>query len=479
MKIAIGGIASENCTFSSLLSREEDFMVLRGEDLLARYPFMQSNQGVSSIPLMYARALPGAPVEAGFYGRVKKEFLQKLEENGPVDGLFLHMHGAVYVEGMEDAEGDFIAAARKIVGKNCIIAASYDLHGNVSARVMQNVDILSAYRTAPHVDVPETLERAYGLLIKCLTQGIRPYKAFIPVPILLSGEQTSTEWEPGTSLYRQIPEVISNYGLLDASILIGYVWADEPRSTACVTAFGMDQAKVELAARYLAQKFWDVRHLFRFGTTAAGVDECIQIAMGSTEHPIVISDSGDNPTAGGAGDTPFMVERMLALGVKDAVFASIADPEAVRKCEAAGAEAIVELSLGGKLDAIHVKPLVVKVQVKSLHVVPWALNRQGDYTIMNHIAVVAERVQGILIIIAERRTPFHHISDFTNLGIDPHQHKIVVVKIGFLEPELKTLAAKSLLALSPGTVDQNTVEKKYYKIHRPMFPFDKDFDWAP
>ena len=152
MKIAMGGIASENCTFSSLLSREEDFMVLRGEALLARYPFLQSYQGVSTIPLLYARALPGAPVEAGFYGRVKKEFLQKLEENGPVDGLFLQMHGAVYVEGMEDAEGDFIAAARKVVGKNCLIAASYDLHGNVSARVMQNVDILSAYRTAPHID---------------------------------------------------------------------------------------------------------------------------------------------------------------------------------------------------------------------------------------------------------------------------------------------------------------------------------------
>jgi microcystin degradation protein MlrC len=299
------------------------------------------------------------------------------------------------------------------------------------------------------------------------------------VPILLSGEQTSTEWEPGASLYRLIPEVISDYELLDASILIGYVWADEPRSTACVTAFGMEPAKVESAAKYLAQKFWDARRLFKFGTTAGSVDECIQIAADSTEHPIVITDSGDNPTAGGAGDTPYVVERMLALGVKDAVFASIADPEAVRICEAAGPGASVELSLGGKLDTIHVRPLVVKIQVKSLHVLPWTLNSQGDNSILNHIAVVAERAQGILVIITERRTPFHHISDFTNLDIDPHQHKIVVVKIGFLEPELKALAARSLLALSPGTVDQNTVEKKYYKIHRPMFPFDPDFDWAP
>jgi len=201
------------------------------------------------------------------------------------------------------------------------------------------------------------------------------------------------------------------------------------------------------------------------------------MAEKAPERPVVISDSGDNPTAGGAGDSAFVLERMLALGVRDAVFASMPDSEAVRRCEAAGVGSIVELSLGGKLDPVHTQPLAVQVKVKSLYVLPWTLSRQGDKSIMNHIAVV--EAQGMLVIVTERRTPFHHIKDFTDLGIDPHQHKIVVVKIGYLEPELKALAAKALLALSPGAVNQDTVNIEYTRIHRPMYPFDADFKWLP
>ncbi len=477
MKIALGGLACECCTFSPLLSREEDFTILRDNDLLASYPFLRAYPEVSTVPLLYARALPGGPVERRFYERVKKEFLQKLEENGPLDGLFLHMHGAINVEGMQDAEGDFLTALRSQVGKDCFIAASYDLHGNVSAPVMASVDLLSAYRTAPHIDGYETLERVYSLQIKCLKEGLVPYKTFIPVPVLFSGEKTSTEWEPGAGLYRKIPDVISGNEVMDASILIGYVWADEPRSSACVTAFGMNHEEVQSAASYLAQQFWEVRRQFQFGVTAGSIDSCIQIAAHATEQPVVISDSGDNPTAGGAGDTPCVLERLLALGVKDAVFASIADAEAVRKCEAAGVGSSLTLSLGGKLDPVHARPLEITAQVKSLHVLPWTLNRQADKIIMNRLAVLD--VQGILVILTERRTPFHHIKDFTDLGIDPYQHKIVVVKIGYLEPELKTLAARALLALSPGAVDQDTLNIKYTQIHHPVYPFDADFEWFP
>ena len=477
MKIAIGGLACECCTFSPLINREEDFSIWKGADLLKRYPFISSYAEVTAVPLFYASAIPGGPVEAQFYIRAKKDFLQRLEQNGPFDGIFLNMHGAVYIEGMEDAEGDFLTSIRSLVGPNCFIAASYDLHGNVSPRVMQSVDFLSAYRTAPHIDWYETVERVFSVLVKCVSSGVKPYKTFIPVPVLFSGENTSTEWEPAGSLYRKIPGVISGDGVIDASILIGYVWADEPRSSGCVTAFGMDRDKVDAAARYLAQQFWDVRSQFKFGVTADSVDNCIQIAQLSPEQSVVISDSGDNPTAGGADDTPFVLERMVALGVKDAIFASIADAEAVQKCEAAGSGSSIELSLGGKLDPIHARPLPVKGQVKSLHVLPWTLNRQVGTSILNHIAVVD--VQGILVIVTQRRTPFHHISDFTSLGIDPYQHKIVVVKIGYLEPELKKLAAKALLALSPGAVNQDTVSIKYEKIHRPMYPFDTAFDWAP
>ncbi|MBE0698565.1 MAG: M81 family metallopeptidase, partial [Anaerolineaceae bacterium] len=189
MKIGIGGLHIESCTFSPLLSGDKDFKLLRGSALIDSYPFLSTDADISTVPILYARALPGGPIEAPFYQRIKAEFLQKLEENGPFDGLFLHMHGAVSVEGIEDAEGDFLSSIRSSVGKNCFIAASYDLHGNVSSQVMNCIDFLSAYRTAPHVDWYETLERVFAFLINCLRQDIRPHKSFIAVPVLFSGEK--------------------------------------------------------------------------------------------------------------------------------------------------------------------------------------------------------------------------------------------------------------------------------------------------
>jgi len=477
MRIAVGGIHIESCTFSPLLSRETDFRIARGQALLDHFPFLSAEKDVTLFPILYARAVPGGPVEMVFYRRFKQEFLAGLRACLPLDGVFLPLHGAVSVEGMQDAEGDFLAAIREVAGKECFIAASYDLHGNVSPGVSASVDFLSAYRTAPHIDWQETQVRAWSTLLRCLRERFRPVQAYIPVPILLPGEQTSTEWEPAASLYHLIPHVIDGEDVLDASLLVGYVWADEPRSTATALAFGKDLQKTREAARFLARSFWDARLAFHFGVPAISVDECLREASCATERPVVISDSGDNPTAGGAGDIPFVLQRMLALGIHSGVVAGIADVAAVECCESAGAGALVELSLGGKLDPLHGSPLEVAARVVSLHVLPWTLDRSSRQSVMNHIAVVD--VQGIQVVLTQRRTPFHHIADFTSLGIDPYRQPVIVVKIGYLEPELKALAAKSLLALSPGAVDQNITQLDYRAIRRPMFPFDADMEWSP
>ena len=174
------------------------------------------------------------------YDAFKAEFIHSLKELLPLDGLYLPMHGAMYVEGMQDAEGDWISAAREVVGAECLISASYDLHGNLSRRIIDNIDMLSAYRTAPHIDVQETMQRACAMLLDCATRRIRPTLVWAPVPVLLPGERTSTEDQPAKDLYAQLPLRNATLGVLDASLLVGYVWADEPRATASVVLTGTD-----------------------------------------------------------------------------------------------------------------------------------------------------------------------------------------------------------------------------------------------
>lgn len=468
MRIALGGIATECCTFSPILSRQEDFTVFEGEALLdiERYPFLE-NIGVAFIPTFRARALPGGQVERKTYEAFKEIFLTRLQAALPLNGLYLDMHGAMNVEGMDDAEADWYEAARAVVGANCLISASYDLHGNISQRIIDALDMLTAYRTAPHVDTEETRIKAFNMLIHCLKENIRPEKLWLPVPIILPGERTSTEYEPTKSLYASLQNVDQVAGILDASILVGYVWADEPRSTASIVLTGTDKKAMETEAKKLAQHYWNLRENFNFSVPAGSIDDCINWALESPHKGIFISDSGDNPTAGGVGDRADFLERLFTLKVEDAVLGGIADAPATEVCYQAGVGSEVTIQLGGSLDGSS-QALTVTGQVLFLDDVSESRER---------IAVVQSR--GIKIVISHTRRPFHHEADFLRLGINPRLHKMTVVKVGYLVPDLKRIAGDIFLALSPGVVDQAIERLPFTRVKRPVYPLDKNFSWQP
>lgn len=465
MRIAIGGLAIECCTFSPLPTRLEDVRLLRGENLRALYPFLSSLPAATFVPLVRGRATPGGALELEAYQQIKQEFLDGLGEQGPWDGVYLDMHGALFVTGMEDAEGDWIAAVRQVVGDACLLAASYDLHGNVSARVVEHLDLLTAYRTAPHIDEMETRERACRLLVDCLTRHVRPHLAFTPVPLLLPGEKAMTTAEPAGSLYARIPDVIDSYALLDASVLVGYCWADEPRVSASVVTVGEDADRVQQAAADLAHDYWARRERFGFGMPVDSVDGCIEQAKALAERPVFISDAGDNITGGGVGDVPAVLGRLIAHGVENCVYAALLDPAAVQTCFEVGVGTKVRLSLGGKLDTTHGTPLDVTATVLGLET-----PEPGNRT-----AII--QAGGVRAILTERRIAFTSVEQFEQLGIDPSACDVVVVKLGYLFPELAPVARHALLALSPGAIDPDVEALPYRRVHRPNYPLDRDMRW--
>ncbi len=298
-RIAYGGIGIECSTYGRIRARMEDFTILRDKELTdsKRFAFLKQYP-VPFLPTVVAQAVPGGPVEKATYDTIKADFLHRLQSLLPLDGLFLPMHGAMFVDGMHDAEGDWMESARKVVGTNCLMSASYDLHGNVSQRVIDNIDAFSAFRTAPHIDYEQTMQRACNMLIHCIDQKIRPTLVWAPIPVLMPGERSSTLWEPGKRLWAQLPKLNEEPGILDVSLLVGYVWADEPRSSAAAVVTGTAPATEKKIAVDLAQQYWDARKEFQFGTETGTVDECIQRAMKATTQPAILADSGDNPTAG-------------------------------------------------------------------------------------------------------------------------------------------------------------------------------------
>ncbi|WFU06244.1 M81 family metallopeptidase (plasmid) [Rhizobium sp. CB3171] len=469
MRIAVGGIHIECSTYNPVLNEEKDFRVVRGEELTAApYFAFLKDYDAEFLPTIHARAIAGGPVARHSYEAFKAEFLERLKPLLPLDGLYLAMHGAMYVEGMEDAEGDWISAAREVVGDDCMLSASYDLHGNVTQRIIDALDMYSTYRTAPHIDVEETMRRAVTMLTKSLKTGVKPVLLWAPIPVVLPGERTSTVDEPAKSLYDLLPGIDAIDGVWDASLMVGYVWADEPRATAAAIMTGTDRSVLEREAKRLAQAYWDVRKDFVFGCETGSIEECVAKAIGSPTAPVVLAESGDNPTGGGVGDRADVLAELIAQGATDVVFAGIADRAATEACYAAGVGARLDLTVGTSLDTEGSKPVTAAFTVKFLLNTDDATDRQ---------AVVS--VGGIDLVLSVKRRPYHNIADFTRLGLDPHQAKIVVVKSGYLSPELAPIANPNLMALSPGVVDQFVERLPRLRKQKPTYPFDRDFTFTP
>jgi microcystin degradation protein MlrC len=164
------------------------------------------------------------------------------------------------------------------------------------------------------------------------------------------------------------------------------------------------------------------------------------------------------------GDLTHVLARLLALDVESAVYAGVADAEAVGACLQAGVGAEVSIALGGKLDPHFGAPLPVRGRVIA-----------AEANAMNKRAVLD--VRGVKVVVTERRTPFHQLSQFRELGIEPLDHSIVALKIGYLVPELARAAPKTLLALSPGAVDQDIARLPFRRVQRPVYPIDPDMRW--
>lgn len=468
MRIAVAGLHTECSTYNPVFAREADFRVLRGPTMLkdAYFDFL-THFPAEFITILHARAIAGGPVEAALYQRWKAEILEGIKAALPLDGVYLALHGAMFVESMFDAEGDLIASVREVVGPDMLIATSYDLHGNVSQKIIDNLDIFSTYRTAPHIDTPDTMRRAVTMLVRALKTGIRPKLAWAPVPVLLPGERTSTQDEPARSFYAQLHEVEEPGGIWDASFQVGYVWADEPRATACAIVTGTDRIAMEKAALHLAQDYWDIREQFVFGMETGSIEECVDRAIASPTQPVVLAESGDNPTGGGVGDRAEVLAALMARNAQDVIFAGIADQVATDAAYAAGIGARVQLHIGASLDPSSA-PVDAEAEIQFLA-------ETGDKRLRE--AVV--RIGGIALVLTARRRPFHNLTDFTRLGLDPKAARIVVVKSGYLSPELGPLANPGIMALSPGVVDQFVERTERRHTPRPSYPFDKDFAFTP
>src|SRR5690554_2671237 len=474
-RIAIAGIAIESSTFSPAITHEDAFKARVGEDVFSYYPFMHPDSGVINkatwLPTLRGHAMPGGIVTREAYESLVSGTLRMIEEALPLDAILFDIHGAMSVQNLDDPEGDFLLRIRELVGTDALISTTMDLHGSVSLRLVQNTDLITCYRLAPHEDAIETKKRAVTNLLNRLESGKgKPaYKAWIPVPILLPGEKTSTRIEPGKSLYESIPNQIDGDKVIDASIWMSYPWADEPRNHGVVVAYGDDKEAVGKAAESLANHFWKVRKEFDFVAPTTYLGNALNKAIESNKRPYIISDMGDNPTAGGAGDVTWTLHELFnrpelqEANGKKLIYASIPGPKLIENALEIGVGGQIDAEAGAEIDKRFAPPIRLKGEITAIKVSE------------NNTEVVVKS-GNIYTIVTEFRRAYHHIKSFTDLGLNPKEIDILIVKIGYLVPELYDIRADWLMALTPGGVDQDLLRLPYRRINRPMFPLNPDME---
>lgn len=475
-RVAIAGLAIESSIYSPAVSTEESFRTRYGEDVFTYYPFFHADSGVINraewLPTLRGHAMPGGVVTREAYESLVNQTLEGLKAVLPLDGLFFDIHGAMSVVGLEDPEGDFIERVREVIGEDVMISTCMDLHGSVTHKLLKHTDLMTCFRLAPHDDAIESKKRAVTNLLDRLENGKgKPaYKAWIAVPILLPGEKTSTRIEPGKSLYGEIPSVIEKDKVIDASIWMSYPWADQARNHGVVVTYGDDQEAVGKAAEKLAKHFWDVREEFEFVAPTVYLDEALETALASDKKPFIISDMGDNPTAGGAGDVTWTLHELLKNQAfksgkgKSFIYASIPGKDFVAKAKEIGIGEHIEALAGADVDD-RWPPVKLSGTITAIY--------EGHPNAKTEVVVQNGNTS---IIVTERRMAYHHEKDFEKLGLNPRETDIVIVKIGYLVPDLYNMRGDWLMALTPGGVDQDLFRLEYNNIIRPMFPFDPDMD---
>ena len=291
-RIGIAGIQIENSVF---VPNRQPLVghPVRMPDYLS--PDSAMGQAATWLPTQIGYGGGRGPVTKESYDAFVEKTLEMIKANMPYDAFWFYNHGACSVEGVADPEGEFMEKVRSLIGNDVLTTTTMDLHGNTSWLVALNSDLITTYRQAPHADSRESHRRGVVNLLERLESGKgRPaYKAWVAVPVLVSGEWSSTRVEPAKSLYALVPEVEAMPGVIDAGIWIGYVWGDNPRNQGTVMVYGDDEEQVKAGAKKLAQKFWDVRKQFSLEAPGYSLEKCIDLAIASKKKPFFISDMGD------------------------------------------------------------------------------------------------------------------------------------------------------------------------------------------
>ncbi|WP_099361203.1 M81 family metallopeptidase [Fredinandcohnia onubensis] len=466
MKIMVGCFYHETNTFNPFPTVKEDFVFVEGPEVLSKLgsTAILVENGVDVVPSIYATGLSSGVVTKETYEFFTERIVSTLRGEPDLDGIWLHLHGSMVVEGIGSGELALLKEIRKYVNEDIPISLTLDIHANIPAELSKLVNIVRAYRTVPHIDQLETEQLTAKYLIDYIQKGEKYTPSFEKLPLVICGEKALGNSYPLKDIFQKLEEIERLDGIVTASFFLGHAWSDSEHTGASIFVVPETAEFNGLASKIVSEMkdyINERQNDFTFSALALETEDAVNKSLNENVKPIFVSDSGDNTTAGATGFNTVLLRSYLSKQPTDkkVLISAIFDSEAYSELNQFEVGQEVSVEIGRNVDEFSEK---VKVQ--------GTLKAKGD--LLGYLNASDNKVGDVCtissgnvdIVVANRGESFITINHFTRAKLDLDVYDVIVLKQGYLFDELSKISKLDILAFTPGATYLNIKKLDYQNI---------------
>lgn len=434
------------------------------------------------MPIVVTAAEPGGPVDQSFFEKTKNEMKQRLLAAMPLHGVYIAEHGAMTGTDRYDPDGDLFEMVRGVVGPDVPILATLDLHANISEKMVDNTDVLIAYRTNPHVDQKERAVEAAELMIE-MWKGMRPQTAFIRLPLVAPSVTLLTAVGPYADLINY-GQAHTSDAIANVSVVAGFVYGDTPMNGIAVIVTARDDLdQATQLCTDIANLGWQDRDRFQINLTP--LDEAVAMMVANGTDPArpaqIFADVADNPGGGGRGNTTWILQGLLDAGADGVYFSNFIDPALAAKAHQAGEGACFDAILNEDCESDYSKHLATSVDVLALHDGK-CVGRRGIWAGrgLNLGPSALLQIGGVKVVVGSMRKQGADPVWLEMFGLDIADARSVVVKSRghFRAGYDEYFTPDRVFEVDvPGLTSPVLSNFEFTGLKRPIYPLDPDVEW--
>jgi microcystin degradation protein MlrC len=481
IRVAVLHFQHETVTFLRNDTTTDDFVYpgspARGEALLASGPnsymggFVQVAREFDGVELIGIES-PLWPKTGSGSGWVTQEayetfvgrMVAQLRAEGPFDGVYLCVHGAMAARGIPRPEAELARRVREVVGPRAFLAATFDPHGNEDAEFLRHADLAFCGKYFPHYDSHLQGQRAARMLVRAIRGTYRPAHATVKVPII---SPTVVQWT-GASPWMDLVQRALTWEAREPDVYVnvyfGFPWSDVP--DAGMTIQVIANADAELACRIaddMARFAWQRRETLLHSTKVHTIPEGVALAkqaVAAGATPVVLADHSDR-----SGYATWLLREVIAQGLTDTLIATVADAGVIRALETAKPGDAFNMTVGGLADESAGEP--VRIAGTVLH----AIEQSGQRWVCVGFG------NGNVLVISPFLVQIMEPSTLSGIGLDLAAFKIIAIKsrVHFRRGFDDSGFARTILLVEPtepflGTVRLDALNYDNVALNR-FYPF--------